>query len=98
MNSCHDQGIVAYMLYIQAFATEINVCDWQSVLITSLFPSEALEDLIFKGSKVKLQLCVLDPLILAVQRSPGSAPQKDFDRFIQFDPGHKRFYLGNISD
>ena len=67
-------------------------------LIASLFPSEALEDLIFKGSTVKLQLCVLDPLILAVQRSPGSVPQKGFDRLIHFDPGRKCFYLGNISD
>ena len=57
----------SHMLPIQAFATKIKVFDLQKALDCSLL---RLECLIFRGSKVKLQLCVLDPLILAVQRSP----------------------------
>ena len=48
---------------IQAFVIRIKAFDGLNRLILS---SEALECLIFIGSKVKLQLCVLDPLILAV--------------------------------
>ena len=71
--------------HMQALATGIKVFDLQKVcLIVWSFTSEALEHLIFKGSKVKLQPCVLDLLILAVQRSPWSAPQKGFDHLIQF--------------
>ena len=60
----------ACMMPIQAFVTGIKVVLQKACLISSLFSSEVLECLIFKGSKVKLQPCVLDPLILAVQRSP----------------------------
>ena len=50
----------SHMLPIQVFATRIKAFDRQKVL------GRFLEHLIFKGSKVKLQLCVLDQLILAI--------------------------------
>ena len=56
MNICSDicdvafQGVVTYMSPVEAFATAIKMFDRQKVcLITSLFPSEALDRLIFKG-------------------------------------------------
>ena len=61
------QGVVTYMPPIQVFAIVIKAFDRQKVcLIAWSFPSEALECLIFKRSKVELQPCVLDPLIIAV--------------------------------
>ena len=49
-----EQGVVTHILPVAAFTTRIKS------LIASLFPSEALDCLIFKGSKVKLLSCLLD--------------------------------------
>ena len=58
-------------LYTEAFATGMKVFDRQKVyLIARSFPSEALDRLIFKGLKVKLQLHILDLMILAAWISP----------------------------
>ena len=71
-----------------------SVCDrnqvfWsaKSVLDRLIIPFWGSWSLDFQGSKVKLQLCVLDCWFLAVLRSPWSLdrpPQKGFDRLIQF--------------
>ena len=46
------QGVVTYMLPVEAFATAINLFDWQKVcLIASSLPSEALDHLIFKSHR-----------------------------------------------
>ena len=69
-------------------------------LIAWLFPSEA-RLLDFQGSKVKLQLHILDPLILAVRRSPWSLnqpPKRALVHLLNFNPGFKCFYTGHISD
>ena len=44
----------------------------KSVLDHLIVPFWGSSSLDFEGSKVKLQLCILDPLILAVPRSPWS--------------------------
>ena len=52
------------MLPVEAFATGIKIFDWQkSVLDCLIVPSKALDHLIFYGSKVRLQLCFLGPLL-----------------------------------
>ena len=61
-----------------------------------LFPSEALYGLIFQGPKVKWSRTLLIVDFLAVQRSLD--PLIGLPNWLNFDPGHKRFYMGHISD
>ena len=83
---CLSQGIATYMLPVEAFATMIKFFDWQkSVLVCSL-----LRLVITWGSKIKLQLPVLDLLVLAVWRSPWSLdrpPKSALMAWFNFDPG-----------
>ena len=85
-----------------------SVCNWdqvfwlvKGVLDCLIVPSQALDCLIFSGSKVKLQSDILDLLIVAVQRSPWSLDQFSKGGLIagfNFDPGHKCFITGHIND
>ena len=74
------------MLPVEAFATGIKIFDWQkSVLDCLIVPSKALDHLIFYGSKVRLQLYILGPLL----QFGG-----DLDPLI---PSCKHFYADLIS-
>ena len=96
--------VVTYMSPVEAFVTAIKMFDRQKVcLIAWSFPSEALDHLIFKGQsqKVKLQLHILDLMILAAQRPPWSLdcpPKRALIAWFNFDPGRKRFYTRHMSD
>ena len=96
------QGVVTYMSPVEALATVIKFFDRQKVcLIAWLFPSEALDRLISRGSKVTLQPHIVDCWFLAVWRSPWSLdrpPKRALIVWFNFDPGGKRFYTGHISD
>ena len=56
---------------VEVFATTIKIFDWQKTVLDRLIvPSEALDHLIFKGQRSKLQPHTLDLLVLAAWRSP----------------------------
>ena len=86
---------------VEAFAIAIKLligkkCAWS--LDHSFWGSWRLD---FQGSKVKLQPHILDYWFLAVWRSPQSLdwpPKRALIAWFNFDPGHKRFYTGPISD
>ena len=62
----------------QAYATRIEAFDWQKMcLIAWLFHSEALERLTLKGSKVKLQPCILGS-------SLDQPPKRSLDCLVHF--------------
>ena len=67
--------VASYLSPVEAFATRIKIFDRQKVFGCLIVPSEALDRLIFNGSKVKLQPRILDPLIFIVQRLPRSLDQ-----------------------
>ena len=95
------RGSHLHAIYSSACEEDQSFDRQKRCLITWLFSSEALENLIFKGWKVKLQLCIFDPLILAVQRSPWSLdqpPKGALVAWFNFDPSRIRFYMGHISD
>ena len=65
----------------------------KACLITRSFRSEAFDRLIFKGQR--------SVWFLAVRRSHWSLdqpPKRALVTWFKFDPGHKRFYMGHISD
>ena len=83
------------MPHIQTFTTEIKVFDWQGVLFRFIVPfwgSWALGFQTVKGQIVAV--CSCSTQILAVQRSPGSAPKIGFDRLIQFWSRSQMFLHG----
>ena len=96
------------MLPVEVFATTINFFDWQKVwLIAWLFPSEALDCLIFKGQRSNwspaswLLPVWRSPLISPPKEPPKRAPQKELwshNYDSNFDPDRKHFYTGHISD
>ena len=94
------QGVVSYVACWSVCNRDQDFWSAKSVLDHLIIPSKTPDRLIFHGSKVRLQLHILDPLIFAVQRLPWSLGRflKGFDRLIHFDPGHKCFYTGHISD
>ena len=68
-----SRGSPFYVTPVEMFVAGIKIFDrWKMCLIAWSFPSETLDRLIFSGSKVKLQPCVLDHLIVAFWRSPWS--------------------------
>ena len=58
------QGVVTYMLPVEAFVTGIKIYDRQrNVLDCLIVPSKALDHLIFYWPMFRLQLCILGPLL-----------------------------------
>ena len=88
-------------LYVEAFATGIKYF-WstKSVPDRLVIPSKALDRLIFYGSRVSCNRTFLILWFLQFRGylDPLVSSQKGFDRLITFDPDHKCFYTGHISD
>ena len=80
------------MSLVEVFVTKIKILI--SKKFAGSFCSEALHYLIFNGSKVNLQLHILDLLIFPVQWLLKRA----LITWFNFDPGFKCFNMGHISD
>ena len=90
---------VTCMLPVEAFATGVRIFKQQEVCL--IVHSKGLERLILYRSKVELEPHNLDHLIFAVWRWPWFLDwfsKRALIAWFNFDPSHKRFYTGHISD
>ena len=76
---------------VEAIATTIKFFDRQKVCLIAWFPRA-------KGQIAATRSWLLVFSSLEAILIPWLAPQKGFDHLIQFDPGHKHFYMRCISD
>ena len=92
------QGVVTYMLPVEAFVTGIKIYDWQrNVLDHLIVPSKALDHLIFLWANVQIAAVhswSFDCCSLEVTLIPWSALKKSFDHLI---PSCKCFYMDHTS-
>ena len=90
---------VTCMLPVEAFATGVRIFKQQEVCL--IVHSKGLERLILYRSKVELEPHDLDHLIFVVWRWPwflDRLSKRALIAWFNFDPDHKRFYSGHISD
>ena len=97
--ACTGQGVVTYASPVEAFVTTIQDF-WSSkrVLDCSIVHFWGTWSLGFQQLKVKLKLDLLILSSLEVTLTPWSPPQNGLITWFKFDSGHKRFYMGHISD
>ena len=90
---------VTCMLPVEAFATGVRIFKQQEVCL--IVHSKGLERLILYRSKVELEPHDLDHLIFAVWGWPwflDRLSKRALIAWFNFDPDHKCFYSGHISD
>ena len=94
-----SQGVVTYMLPVEAFVTGIEVFDLR--LIDWSFASEALDNLLdfwrVKGQIAATHSWSDDFSSQEVALIPWSVPKGTLITWFNFDPGHKHFYMGHIT-
>ena len=96
-----SQGVVTYMLPVEAFVTGIKVFDLQKSvldrLIICFWSSQLLDFWRVKGQIAATHSWSDDFSSLEVALIPWSVPNETLITWFNFDPGHKHFYMGHIT-